>query len=83
MKGDIENNDLNMLFGLAPKLTDLTKKCFFNIEYAFGLNLMTGDKYSFGKYSQYCKDKIKIGDEIGCYINFEFGRIWFTINDIY
>ena len=83
MSGDTENNDLNMLFGLAPKLSELTKKCFFNIENAFGINLLTGDKYSFGKYSEYCKQKIKIGDEIGCYLNISNGSIWFTVNDIH
>ena len=82
MQGDTENKDLNMLFGIAPKLADLNKKCFFNIEFAFGINLLTGDKYCHGQYSEYCKDKINIGDEIGCYANLEKGTIWFTINDV-
>lgn len=55
MHGDTENKDLNMLFGIAPVLADLNKKCFFNIENAFGINLLTGDKYCYGQYNQYCK----------------------------
>lgn len=69
-----------MIIGFAVKLKDFDRKCYYTTENAFGMDLISGYIWSYKKDKHYSNTKIKVGDEIGSYVNLDEGSIWFTIN---